>query len=158
MDKHNKLLTVALILALILLSITGYGLFYSITHKDDVEQRLKNQLSTEVSHIKPVNGSNGQMGIQGDRGLQGYPGPKGDTGAQGSQGLQGSTGIQGEQGIQGPVGPQGEQGSQGQPGTDAREVEFRCEPDTHNYQYRYVGDEGWTNIQENSNTCKSTLV
>lgn len=161
MDKHNKLLSLALILALLLLAVTGFALVWSITHKTDTQQLINNQIKTEVAKNKPQNGVNG-IGVQGDRGLQGYPGVKGDAGAMGSQGisgLQGSTGAQGQQGIQGPAGTQGvtgEKGDQGNPGANGKEVEFRCDPETHNYQWRYVGEEGWTNIQENSNACKST--
>lgn len=163
MDKHNKLLTLALILALLLLAVTGFGLIYSISHKDDLESRLKNQISAEVSQIKPQKGESG-LSVQGPRGLQGYPGIKGDTGAMGSQGisgLQGSTGAQGQQGIQGPTGAPGatgDKGDQGQPGANGREVEFRCNPANNDYQYRYVGDDAWQTIQPNSDTCKSTLL
>lgn len=156
MEKHNKLLTLALIIALILLSVTGYGLFYISTHQNDVEQRLKNQLANDVSRIKPVNGQAGQMGLQGDRGLQGYPGPKGDTGAQGVSGVQGSTGAQGPQGIQGEQGPSGGIGPQGEPGANGRETEFRCNPANYNYEWRYVGDDNWHIIEQNSNACKSS--
>lgn len=157
MDKHNKLLTLALVLALILLAVTGGGLVYTLTHQDDVVEILKN----EIASVKTQKGDPGQKGesgisIRGAQGVQGYPGPKGDTGA---QGLQGSQGVQGPPGIQGPSGSQGATGPvgpQGEPGANGRETEFRCDPSNDNYQWRYVGDDTWTNIEQNSNACKSS--
>lgn len=157
MDKHNKLLTLALVLALILLAVTGYGLFYTLTHQNDVEQRLKNQIAS-VKKEKGDTGEKGDsgIGITGSRGLQGYPGPKGDTGVQGVEGITGPQGNQGIQGPIGPTGPAGEQGPQGNTGQSGREPEFRCDPESDNYQWRYVGDDTWTNIEQNSNACKSS--
>lgn len=158
MDKHNNLLTLALILALALLSVTGYALVYSLTHSGGLEQRLHNQIIKDISQNKPKNGAQGNKGDMGEAGLT-VQGPKGDTGTQGIQGIagvQGAQGFQGAQGQTGATGPQGAKGDPGQPGQPGREVEFRCDPDTHDYEYRYVGDEGWTIIQPDSNTCKST--
>lgn len=163
MDKQNKLLTLALILALILLAVTLGGLFYFATHKTDVTQRLHNEVIEEVAKNKPKNGTNGNNGLSvtGPQGLQGYPGPKGDTGSQGLQGLngtQGQQGIQGNDGVVGAQGPQGEKGDQGDPGPAGPKWTTRCNPDNDNYEGQYEGDDNWIIIERNSNACKSTIL
>lgn len=105
-------------------------------------------------------GLQGLQGTQGTQGIQGFtiPGPKGDTGTQGPQGTQGTQGVQGDPGATGAQGETGTQGAQGDPGTNGKQVEFRCDPDNDNYEYRYTGDETWTIIEPNSNTCKSSAL
>lgn len=93
----------------------------------------------------------GPQGLSGPQGIQGLQGIKGDTGAQGVTGAKGNAGATGSQGVQGDVGPTGAPGDNGQ---DGKQIEFRCAPN-HNYQFRYIGDEGWQNIQKNSLACQS---
>lgn len=163
--KSNKLAGIAIALAIVLIGLVGYLIIYTVTHNDEVEKRLRNQITAEVtSHVKSgekgAKGANG-ISITGPRGLQGYPGPKGDTGAQGAMGVQGTVGVQGSQGIQGSTGQQGETGqtgAQGEPGADGRQTEFRCDPENNDYEYRYVGDDGWIIIERNSNACKSSPI
>jgi len=72
----------------------------------------------------PLQGPQGDQGIQGPAGADGAQGPQGDQGIQGPAGADGAQGPQGDQGIQGPAGadgaqgPQGEQGIQGPAGAD----------------------------------------
>ncbi len=86
----------------------------------------------------------GPIGLQGIQGSQGVPGVKGEAGDTGPQGEQG---IQGVQGLQGDSGPQGDPGEDGQNGLNGREIEIRCNAETHQFEQRYEGDETWEPIE-----------
>lgn len=68
------------------------------------------------------------------------PGPKGnDSTTPGPVGADST--------VPGPTGNTGEQGAPG------RSPEFQCDSNTHNYQWRYAGDEDWKVLQPNSKAC-----
>lgn len=168
--KQKHLTILAITLAVLLLALTSYTLVYIVTNNKIVESRLKDQIIAEVAKNKPQNGINGEDASEeqildaiaayckrhndctGSNGKDGKSPIKGIDYNDGINGQNGSNGFNGVDGKDG-VGQKGDPGNPGQPG---RETEFRCEPDTYNYQYRYVGDEGWQTIQPNSNACKST--
>lgn len=155
--KQKKLTLLAIALALALLFLTAYTLFYIVRNRGGIESRLREQLDRQIANIQLPPGQaglKGEKGEQGPQGIQGYPGPKGDKGDQGNIGNTGAS-IQGPPGATGATGPQGPQGEQGEPGQNGREVEFRCNPANDNYEYRYVGDDGWIIIERDSNACKS---
>jgi len=155
--KQKKLTLLAIALATALLLLTGYTLYYLVHNREGIEARLRDQFNSQIANIKTREGPAGLKGDKGDtgpQGPQGFPGPKGDKGDQGNIGNTGSS-IQGPPGATGATGPQGPQGEQGEPGQDGREVEFRCNPDNDNYEYRYVGDDNWRIIERDSKACKS---
>lgn len=157
--KQSQLMKTAIILMLLLLALTGYGL-YLIHTQSSSKDILHSEVIEEVARNKPQNGQKGDSGlsITGPRGLQGYPGPKGDMGEQGVQGLQGISGPQGPQGIQGPAGPQGEQGPQGSAGQDGKTPELRCNEDKNRWEVRYAPEENWQVLNNDETPCKGSLL
>lgn len=154
---NNRLLAVLILLILLTVGLAAGNTYIYLSRVKDIQNSL---IALEGKSSTPgPQGLAGALGLEGPRGLQGYPGPQGATGSQGvqgSSGIQGEPGIQGAVGAEGPQGPQGEQGPQGDPGANGRQVEFRCDPDNNNYEWRYVGDLGWQLVEANSNACKSS--
>lgn len=156
---NTVLLSVLILFLVCLVSLSVYNTYLYLTKIRSIQNSLI-ALQGKSSTPGP-RGIAGALGFEGPRGLQGYPGPKGDPGSQGLSGVQGAQGMQGTDGSQGsvgPTGPQGEQGAQGNPGADGKQVEFRCDPDNNNYEWRYVGDLNWQVVEPNSNACKSTVL
>lgn len=142
---NNKWLSRAvLLLALLILLMTSFLVYYMLANQEKVEMRLRDQVNSEVAKNKPADGQDGES-IVGPQGERGYVGPQGVPGPQGSNGPQGFNGvsIQGPQGPQGQSGPQGIQGEQGVPGQDGREIERRCNAKKKRIEWRYNGDEFW---------------
>lgn len=142
---------IAWAILIILLILSFINLAYFMTTDRGVYPAIdKNQLVGK-------DGERGEKGEKGDPGeevttltvIQGTPGAQGQAGPQGVQGIQGEQGVQGEQ---------GQQGMQGEAGANGREAEFRCNPTNGNYEYRLVGDEGWTIIQKRSKVCQESAV
>lgn len=154
MKKQRLLTSLALILAILILFLTGYTLLYIITNTQQVEERLRRQISLDIAGIKvpaSVEGEAGEDGIsiKGDKGDTGATGPQGPQGPIGPHGEQGDFGSQGFQGPQGPpgepgsVGPPGPQGEAGPPG---RTTEQRCvvvDVNTRRIEQKYTDSETW---------------
>jgi hypothetical protein len=147
MKKQRLLTGIALVLAILILFLTGYTLLYIITNSKNVEDRLRRQIQVEIAGIQiplsvtPKDGKDGEsiIGSKGDRG---------ETGAQGLQGTQGIQGVEGPQGIQGAPGEngiQGETGPQGAPGVSGRTLEQRCtiNGETRRIEQKYTDAEQW---------------
>lgn len=142
--KHNRRIFVALFL-LALLVIAGVIITAS-EKKTPVIQNYVGQPGQAGQPGDTITGPQGPAGYTPVKGLDysdGAQGPKGDTGVSGPQGTTGATGESG-QSIQGPPGDTGPAG---------KSPEFRCH--NGNYQWRYVGDDDWQNLQKNSLACQS---
>lgn len=126
--KHSVLIW---ILLLILIALSALNI-YLLIHRPIITQFSIGQ-----------KGDAGGQGIQGEQGLQGIQGVAGQPGVKGDTGPQGPQGIQGPQGVQGLPGAQGTQGPPGDPGQPGRSTEFRCNQQTANFEWRYVGDDNW---------------
>lgn len=145
LDEIRRIKRIFLIGLLILLGLIALSI--ALTYFSKPAEVIKNYIGQQGPPGLSVQGVPGLQGPQGVQGLQGVPGE------------QGPQGVQGIQGPQGPVGPQGDpgpQGSPGDPGQDGKTPTFRC----HNgdYQFQYVGDEGWQTIEKNSKACQQAGI
>jgi hypothetical protein len=167
--KQKHLTMLAITLAVLLLSLTGYTLVYIVTNNKAVESHLKDQIIAEVAKNKPQNGLNGENASEGQilEAIAAYckrhndcTGSNGKDGKSPIKGIDYTDGVNGQNGSNGADGKDGvgQKGDPGQPGQPGRETEFRCNPDNDNYEWRYVGDDSWQIIQPNSNACKSAPV
>ena len=128
---HSKLIKVIIAILLVVIALSSINIYLYLT-------------SPRENHIfNNIIGERGMKGDKGDQGIDGRSGSKGDTGENGKPGDKGDVGPQGEPGIQGIQGLQGEQGAPGEPGQNGREIELRCNPNTLNNEWRYVGDSSW---------------
>jgi hypothetical protein len=154
MKKQKFLTTLALVMAILILFLTGYTLLYIITNSQDVEERLRKQIQVEIAGIKvpvtisPKDGKNGDsiIGEKGDRGEMGLQGGQGVPGVQGPMGPMGPQGLQGERGFDGAQGLQGDQGTPGEQGTSGRTLEQRCvvvNETTRRIEQKYTDAEQW---------------
>ncbi len=144
MEKPQRFERLVLGVLLFVTLLTFSGLVFTYLKKPATPAPvIRNFIGEQGPQGLSVQGPQGYSGAQGIQGIQGVKGDIGPQGPIGATGSQGSVGMQGPQGDQGPVGATGQ---------DGRQVEFRCATN-HNYQWRYVGDEDWQNIQKNSLAC-----
>lgn len=157
--KSIIILTILMVLSIILSAIT---VTYMIVSRDNLEASVKYQLSqldipspdelnpTEAELILAVarycetgkcTGEQGRPGV----GVVGPIGPQGPIGAMGIPGASiiGAKGDTGDTGPVGPEGPQGPQGEQGQAAAPAPKYVQRCNPEAHQVEWQYEGDEQW---------------
>ncbi len=147
MKKQRFLTGFALVLATLILFLTGYTLLYLITNSKDVEDRLRKQIQVEIAGIQVPLSITPKDGKDGDSII----GPRGEMGANGLQGIQGVQGPQGIQGIQGEGtsgqdGSPGAQGIRGEPGVSGRTLEQRCtvvDKTTRRIEQKYTDVDQW---------------
>lgn len=141
--NHLRLLWVFLALLVLLCAIN-----IALTYTKKASTVVENFVGEQGKTGQTVVGPQGPAGYTPIKGIDYFDGTPGTAGVQGIQGIQGETGSQGTQGNDGETGAQGPAG---------KSPEFRCSPNNHNYQWRYVGDEDWQTLQKNSQACQSAL-
>lgn len=148
-QRQNRIVQIILVIIMLLI-LVGVALTYFAQTppqvknyigergaKGDTEKidydRINNYIDVVVSGMpKPQNGKDSTVaGPQGAAST--VPGPAG---------LNGLDSI-----IPGPI------GTSGSSGADGKTLDVRCNPETHDYEKQYVGDEDWQVIQKNSKVC-----
>lgn len=139
--KSQKLVLFIIVVNTLASLIMFFILYGLLTNRVDLNSAIEGYAKS----FQPISlqGPKGDKGEVGDQGLQGFQGVPGAQGVQGIQGPQGLQGIQGIPGVDGRDGLQGDQGPQGEPGPIQEKAEFRCNPDTRIFEYKYPSDEEW---------------
>jgi len=144
--KHtNKIVLGIVFLQAVVSLIILFVIWGVVNKKIDIDSSVEKAVSKYASNFTPafIKGEKGEQGIKGEKGDDGRDGQQGPVGQPGPQGFQGLMGIQGEKGDKGDKGDTGEQGVPGEPGQPGRSPEFRCNQESANFEWRYVGDEDW---------------
>lgn len=138
MKKSFQVFVVVLLLISILTSI--FSLIFLATRLPELQEQLDIQQAKRFNELAkqqriPLDG------LQGDQGIQGV---QGAIGLQGAQGLQGIQGERGDQGLQGP---------KGDAGADGKEIELKCNTKKNRWEYRYSGDTTWLILNDTAVAC-----
>jgi uncharacterized membrane protein len=146
-DKHvRQLIRAAIVLSIIGIALLIFGIVYMVHLGKQFDQYRRAVNTQPVSVTQTEQGPRGEQGLQG-LSIVGPVGPKGDKGDTAIQTVTNKI-VETNTVVEKQLPPEkGDKGDAGEPGQPGREIELHINPLTQLFEYRYIGDSRWTEVE-----------